>query len=177
MASEKRYLAEIDLSRTSPTDDLEAETESVAVERPPDAARVREVCARFVGEIMQTPPVYSAIWVDGKRSYNLARGGEAAVLPARPVAIHSIDIVSFAWPMLTLDVRCGKGTYIRSLARDLGRALHTGGVLTALRRTASGEFKADGARDPRSITKGLEQSDLLDMPTASAITPDADADP
>lgn len=176
MASEKRYLAEIDLSRTSPTDDLEAPTEPVAVGEPPSIDAIRAACATFVGRIMQAPPIYSAIWVDGKRSYNLARSGDAAVLPARPVDVHAITIVGYAWPIVTLDILCGKGTYIRSLARDLGRALSTGGVLTSLRRTASGEFRAEGARDPRTITEGLQQADLLDMPTVSTIRPDADAD-
>lgn len=161
MATEKRYVAEVDLAHWSPTDDLEAEPVAAEVFALPTMERVRDACSGFVGEVMQRPPVYSAIWVDGERAYHLARKGEAVALDARPVMIHSIEVKHFDWPKLTLDVRCGKGTYIRSLARDIGRALGCGGMLTALRRTASGEFTVDAARDPRTITEGLNPSELI----------------
>ncbi|MBL8745151.1 MAG: tRNA pseudouridine(55) synthase TruB [Phycisphaerae bacterium] len=163
MASEKRYLAEVDLAHTSPTDDLEAPPVAAVIGSIPSETEVRAACARFVGEVMQTPPVYSAIWVDGERSYDLARRGEGVALAARRVDIHSIDVVRYEWPRLTIDVRCGKGTYIRSLARDLGGALGVGGMLTSLRRTASGRFTEAEARDPSAITQGLVQADLLDV--------------
>jgi tRNA pseudouridine55 synthase len=161
MASEKRYLAEIDLAHTSPTDDLEAEPVPVPDARPPTPDAVRDSLRSFTGSIMQRPPGHSAVWIDGRRSYHLARKGEEVLLSARPVQIHSVDILSYDWPRLTIDVRCGKGTYIRSLARDLGRSLGVGGMLTALRRTASGAYTVEHARDPRTITQGLEPNDLL----------------
>lgn len=165
MATEKRYLAEIDLAHWSPTDDLEAPPVPAEIASVPSRERVLESCAGFVGRVMQRPPVFSAIWVDGERAYDLARAGEEVALAARAVDIHDIQVVDYEWPILKVDVRCGKGTYIRSLARDIGRGLGAGGMLTSLRRTASGSFTADRARDPRTITEGLTQADLIDAAT------------
>ncbi len=162
MAGEKRYVAEVDLGHTSPTDDLEASPVAVEVVSPPTLEQVSAACGGFLGRIMQAPPAHSAVWIDGKRSYHLARQGSAVEPEARPVEVHAIDLLSYEWPRLVLEVRCGKGTYIRSLARDLGRALGTGGMLTALRRTASGSYTVEQARDPRSITQGLQPTDLVE---------------
>ncbi len=168
MASEKRYLAEVDLAHTSPTDDLESERVAAVISAVPTVSQVRAACAGFVGEVMQTPPIYSAIWVNGERSYDLARKGEGVALASRPVSIYSIDVVGYEWPRLTIDVRCGKGTYIRSLARDVGKRLGVGGMLTSLRRTASGSFTVDAARDPGTITEGIGQADLLEVGAGEA---------
>lgn len=168
MDSEKRYLADVDLSRISPTDDLEAPTENVHVAFPPTSERVLAAAASFVGEIMQMPPVHSAVWVCGTRSYHLARKGEPVALAPRQVVIRSIEVLSYDWPMARLDVRCGKGTYIRSLARDLGRALGVGGVLASLRRIESSGFTVDQARDPTTITNGLAEGDLIPLEAISA---------
>lgn len=163
MAGEKRYQADVDLAHTSPTDDLEGALTPVAGTRPPTREEVERACRKFEGVIEQRPPAHSAIWVDGTRSYKLARRGRAVDLPARNVEIHEINVVRYAWPRLTLDVRCGKGTYIRSLARDLGASLGVGGVLAALRRTAVGAFTVDravpldalpGRLDPSALTAG-----------------------
>jgi tRNA pseudouridine55 synthase len=140
MAGRKRYLAEIDLAHTSPTDDLEGGRQAVEGAEAPTEEAVRRACASLVGTISQRPPVHAAVWVDGERSYNLARRGEAVELKVRPVEVYSIDPVEYAWPRLVLDVACGKGTYIRSLARDLGGSLGVGGMLTGLRRTEVGPF-------------------------------------
>lgn len=168
MAREKRYLAEIDLAHTSPTFDLEVTPVPVAGAVAPSAARIGDACRSFVGSIQQVPPVHSAIWVDGRRSYHLARQGIDVVLPPRPVEVHSIDVIDFVWPRLTIDVRCGKGTYIRSLARDIGQALGVGGMLTALCRTTVGRYTLAEARDPTTITQGLEPHDLIAPPEAAA---------
>ena len=96
------------------------------------------MAGRFTGTIMQTPPAYSAIKVAGKRMYDLARRGETVVLEPRPVTIDRIEVVDWRSPLLTLDIVCGKGTYIRSLARDLGAALGCGAHLASLRRTMVG---------------------------------------
>lgn len=181
--SEKRYLATIDLSRSSPTDDLEAEPTSAPAlaDRafvPPDTARIDAVLrARFTGVIQQTPPAHSAVWVDGERAYRLARAGRDAGLRARPVTIHSIAIVEYAFPLLTLDVRCGKGTYIRSIARDLGPMIHQDlrGVLTALTRTAVGPFTIEQAVGPDALRDRIEPEDLLPMPASVPVRSAASA--
>jgi tRNA pseudouridine55 synthase len=162
MAQEKRYRAQVDLAHVSPTDDLEAPPAPVEVATPPERSAVESACARFVGRIMQVPPAHSAVWVDGTRSYHLARRGEAVGLPPRPVEVREVAVLTYDWPILTIDVRCGKGTYIRALARDIGAALGTGGMLASLRRTASGGYTDATAIDPRTITQGLEAGDLLE---------------
>ena len=145
MAGVKGYLTTVDLSQVSTTDDLEGEKTEMVPESIPTLAEVEAACAKWVGDVMQAPPPYSAIKVNGQRAYALARKGEEVVLPARPIRIDSIEIVSYDWPMLTIDVVCGKGTYIRSLGRDIGRELGAGGMLTALRRTRVGRFTLDQA--------------------------------
>lgn len=160
MAGEKRYEAEVDLAHTSPTDDLEGALTPVAASSPPTRDEVEAACGRFVGVIEQRPPAHSAIWVDGTRSYELARRGREVNLPARPVEVHEVSVVRYAWPRLMLDVRCGKGTYIRSLARDLGASMGVGGVLTSLRRTAVGEFTVDRAVPLDAVPARLDPSAL-----------------
>lgn len=164
MAGEKRYDTTIDLSRTSPTDDLEAETTDIPVETPPTRADIEAALTRFVGEIQQRPPAHSAMKVDGKRAYELARAGQLTQLEPRPVTIHAIDIIDYTWPTLTLDIRCGKGTYIRSLARDIGQHLKTGGVLTALRRTQVGQFTIQQSIPLQDLPRTLSPHDLPPVP-------------
>lgn len=161
MDTDKRYRAVVDLANTSPTDDLEGELTPVNVAQPPDEAAVRRAIAGFVGEIQQVPPVHSAIWVDGVRSYHLARRGEAVELKARTVRIDRIDVLSYAWPRLEIEVACGKGTYIRSLARDVGAAMDVGGVLTGLVRTAVGPYEVTAARSVESLDGGIHAADLM----------------
>lgn len=145
MAGVKGYLTTVDLSQTSTTDDLEGERTVFDVEIIPTYEQIEQACEKWVGEVMQKPPPYSAIKVNGKRAYALARQGEEVDLKARPIHIQSIEIVSYDWPMLSIDVVCGKGTYIRSLGRDIGAELGVGGMLTALRRTRVGQFTLEQA--------------------------------
>ncbi len=147
MDGQKRYTATVDLANRSPTDDLEGELEPVGVDQPPARDDVEKALESFTGPIMQIPPAHSAVWVDGKRAYHLARAGENPDIKARPVVIESIEILEYEWPRLVLDVRCGKGTYIRSLARDVGLELGTGGVLAGLVRTESSGFTLDQCAD------------------------------
>lgn len=173
MADEKEYAARIDLSQWSPTDDLERTAEPnppVAPEDVPTRERLERVLAeRFTGVIRQRPPDFSAIWVDGKRAYRLARSGRETKMVERPVIIHELKIVEYAWPLLTIDVRCGKGTYIRSMARDIGLAL-TGNpaVLIGLRRTSIGAFRVENATELEALPDVLTPADLLDPPVAVA---------
>lgn len=164
MAGEKRYLAEIDLAHTSPTDDREAEPEPTPGVREAPRGEVDTMLQRFVGRIEQAPPAHSAMKVGGKRAYELARAGKLDRLEPRPVEIHAISVASYEWPRLVVDVRCGKGTYIRSLARDVGRALGTGGMLWNLRRTAVGRFRVAEATPMASLPRTLSVRDLRSTP-------------
>ena len=168
MAGVKGYLTTIDLSQTSTTDDLEGERTAFEVESSPTREDVEQACAKWVGDVMQKPPPYSAIKVNGKRAYALARKGEEVDLKARPIRIDSIKIVSYDWPMLTIDVVCGKGTYIRSLGRDIGAEIGIGGMLTALRRTRVGQFTLEQSMtldevpnpfDPLTVNMDLVEQD------------------
>lgn len=122
------------------TDDLEGEV-TVRSDRRPAQSEIEEVLPRFTGEIMQAPPAFSAIKVDGERAYDLARAGEAVELAERPVTIEALRLVEAPDPdHATFEVTCGKGTYIRSLARDMARALGTVAHVSMLRRIAVGPF-------------------------------------
>ena len=143
MGQPKEYVAEIDLSRWSVTDDHESEAIAVEDPRVPDLARIYEVVRAFTGVIEQTPPAHSAIWVAGERAYDVARRGESPEVRARPVRIDEIEVLEYAFPILRVRVSCGRGTYIRSLARDMGRDLSGGGMLHSLRRTRVGVFAAE----------------------------------
>lgn len=146
MATEKRYFAEVDFSGFSSTDDLEGEFAPVVAAHPPTREQLIAACRLFEGEIEQRPPMFSAVHVGGERAHHLARKGALVDRPsARRVVIHSIDVQAFAWPIAALDVHCGKGVYIRSLARDLGVALGVGGMLRSLRRTRVGVYTLDQA--------------------------------
>jgi tRNA pseudouridine55 synthase len=157
-AAPKRYLAEVDLSAFTTTDDAEGEREEIAVEAPPDVEAVQQACRGFEGEIDQRPPVFSAVHIEGQRAYEKARKGELTERPAaKRVRIDAVDVVDYAWPIATLDVRSGKGVYIRSLARDLGERLGTGGTLRSLRRTAVGEYTIDRATPLDDLPERAEE--------------------
>jgi len=144
MRSPKTYRAEALLGVSTTTDDAEGEI----LERHPVSvtrSTVEEALQAFVGNIDQVPPRYSAIKRQGKRLYQLARQGIEVDVPAREVRIHGITLQVWDPPVVCFEVRCGPGTYIRALARDLGQALGCGAHLTALRRTASGQFSAADA--------------------------------
>lgn len=164
MAGRKRYEARIDLSRVSTTDDLEGELRTVEVCDPPMRGRIEEMLRAFTGEIMQRPPAHSAIWIDGERAYDLARAGKDPQMVLRPVHVESIDVLGYEWPLLTLDIRCGKGTYIRSMARDIGAALGVGGVLAGLRRTEVAPFSIEQAMALDDVPDPLTADRLLAVP-------------
>jgi len=161
MGGVKGYLTTVDLSMNSTTDDLEGEKTTIIPQTIPTSQDIERACLQWTGEVMQRPPPYSAIKVNGQRAYALARKGHQVVLEPRPVTIDSIKLVEYHWPMLTIEVVCGKGTYIRSLGRDIGAHLGAGGMLTALRRTRVGRFTLDEAipldevpnpYDPKTVT-------------------------
>ncbi|HEX3313616.1 MAG TPA: tRNA pseudouridine(55) synthase TruB, partial [Gemmataceae bacterium] len=139
-AQTKVYRAVVTLGATTSTDDSEGEPQPIADAVAPERATVERVLGEFLGTIQQVPPAYSAAHVEGQRAYRLARRGECVELAPRAVRIDRIDIEDFAYPRLDIEIACGKGTYIRSLARDLGQRLGTGGYLSSLRRTRIGVF-------------------------------------
>lgn len=163
MIGEKQYVAEVDLSRTSTTDDREGEFTEVIPEHLPTPADIEAACQRFTGVIQQTPPAYSAMKIGGQRAYKIARKGGTPEMKPRPVEIHEITVLEYAWPIVKIDIRCGKGTYIRSLARDLGGALGAGGMLLSLRRTRVGRWTIEQSQTLDDLPGELRQTDLLSM--------------
>ena len=148
MGQEKEYFAEITFGGTTPSYDLESEIDATYPTEHITAAAITEILPQFQGEIQQYPPIFSAIKQGGVRMYEKARAGEEVIVESRTVYIDEMEILSFSDNVLKLRVLCGKGTYIRSLAHDLGKALHSGAHLSALRRTKIGPFAADGAKNP-----------------------------
>lgn len=141
----KVYRAGIVLGATSDTDDADGTITPQPSAKEPTRDDVDRALALFVGTIEQTPPAYSAAKVSGRRAYDLARRGQEVDLTPRTIVIHQIVVNAFTYPHLDIEVRCGKGTYIRSLARDLGVKLGCGGYIASLRRLEVGWFKEDDA--------------------------------
>jgi tRNA pseudouridine55 synthase len=145
MDTEKRYTAQIALGAMTDTDDSLGEIVDEASVPQLDPSDIEAALSRFQGALRQTPPVYSAIKSDGEPLYKKARRGEPVNPAPREVVIHQIRLVGFSNNEIDIDVRCGKGTYIRALARDLGRALGTLGHLSALRRLETSGFSVEDA--------------------------------
>ena len=140
MDSPKQYLARAKLGATTATDDLESPEVPGEVKEIPTLGQVIHALGTFVGKIRQMPPQFSALKVEGRRAYDLARKGEDVVLQAREVEVYGIAEVDYAWPYVSFLVDSGRGTYIRSIARDLGQTLGVGGYLRGLRRNSVGKF-------------------------------------
>lgn len=166
----KEYRAVVRLGFATATDDAEGERVGASVPVALAEAVVREACGRLVGEIRQVPPAYSAKHVGGRRLHELARAGIAVERSPSAVTVHALDVVAFAADRVTLDVRCSPGTYVRALARDLGKDLGCGGHLESLRRTRTGPFGLEGSvswegLDPFPAGKLTPMSALLtEMP-------------
>ena len=137
----KEYIATIRLGATTPSFDLETEIDATYPYEHITEDMVREVLPRFTGHIMQVPPVYSAVKVDGKRAYKYARKGAEVELKAKPLVIEELEMLPSELPELRLRIVCSKGTYIRALTRDIGKALGSGAHLTALCRTRVGSIR------------------------------------
>jgi tRNA pseudouridine55 synthase len=142
--ADKQYIAQVSFGATSTTDDLEGEITPTG-SPPPAPADLQRAASALVGRIQQTPPAYSAVHVAGQRAYKLARAGKPVELTARSVEVHAIELLEFAGSTARLRIDCGKGVYIRALARDLGRALGCGAYCSALTRTRIGHFTLDAA--------------------------------
>lgn len=144
-AESKVYTGTIKLGVTTPTYDTESEENQIFSTQHITEELIHETTKQFRGEIDQLPPAHSAVKVDGKRLYELARAGKEVELKPRRIAIYGFQITKIDMPFVEFEVHCGKGTYIRSLAHDFGKALNSGGYLTALRRTKIGDFSVDNA--------------------------------
>jgi tRNA pseudouridine55 synthase len=181
MGHNKRYRAVVRLGEVTPTYDAESEVterRSVRVTR----AEVEDALAQFRGPIRQIPPMYSAVRVKGQRLYKLARRGQQVERPPRDVTLHQLELVTWASPDVTLDVTCSAGTYIRTLAHDLGETLGCGAHLAALTRTASGPFTLAQshtldalralAEDGRLATALLPPTAALSDIPAAVLTPE-----
>jgi len=147
----KRYRSVFLLGRRSETEDIEGEVTLVPDDPIPTREQIEAAAGRFIGRIEQRPPAFSALKIRGRPAYQLARQGRLVELAPRPVEIHRIEVVAYRYPELTLAVACGGGTYIRSLGRDLAHALGASAVMSALTRSAVGDFTLDGAVDPGEL--------------------------
>ena len=156
---DKTYEVELTLGQTSTTGDKEGEISEVSGEVP-DSETVTNVISSFVGEIVQIPPIYSAIKIDGKRAYELARAGKEVVMAPRKVTIYFIEQVEYDYPKVLFTTRVGSGTYIRSLSVDIGEKLETGAYMSNLRRTSIGDSSIEQAYAISDINPELLQKIL-----------------
>ncbi len=149
---DKTYIADLKFGYTSSTGDSEGTIEQWAGSKEQGKGAVVNVLQQFVGEIKQIPPAFSALKVNGKRAYELAREGKEVKLEPRTAIIHSIDLLQFAWPSAQIRCHVGSGTYIRTLAEDIGVQLGAGAYLTDLRRTEVDIWNVDDAIEPKMIS-------------------------
>ena len=157
----KEYVATLELGATTPSFDLELPVDAVFEVQHINRELVDKVISGFVGEIWQTPPVYSAVKVDGKRAYDYARDGQDIELKSKLLVIDEIEVLDFSLPILKIRVVCSKGTYIRALARDIGLALGSGAHLTALERTRIGDVKLEDCKEIEDMLLFVEEDILL----------------
>ncbi len=149
----KEYIAELRLGATTPSYDLETEVDREFPWEHITREEIEAVLPEFRGRLMQVPPIYSAVKIDGKRAYKFARKGEEVELKAKPLEISEMELMSYDAPTLRIRVVCSKGTYIRALARDIGEKLGCGAHLTGLRRTRVGDVRIE---DCMSVEAALE---------------------
>ena len=170
-ASDKRYQAIIRLGST--TDTFDADGKMTQSPAPVDVTEQQfdKVLNTFVGEIEQTPPPYSAVKVQGRKAYELAREGEEVELAPRKITVHHLEVLEWAPPEVVIDVHCSSGTYVRSLANDLGNALGCGAYLVGLRRTKSGRFSLREATPLRKLQEAFHAGNWYQflIPAAEAL--------
>ena len=152
----KEYTGTFSIGATTPSYDLETEVNETFSINHITEALLKETTKQFLGEIQQKPPIFSAIKKDGKRLYELARKGETTEIKARAVTVSEFEITNINLPKVDFRVVCSKGTYIRSLAYDFGKALHSGAHLSALRRTKIGDFSVEKSASIESFIESLK---------------------
>lgn len=161
----KRYVGTFLLGRRSASDDIESEVEELLAPPIPTRAELDEAATRFLGTIDQRPPIFSALKFEGKRAYELARRGKPVELAPRPITIHGLEIVEYEYPTLKIDLRCSGGTYVRAVGRDLAESLGTAAVMSALVRTAVGNF---------TIERALQLEELNEQTLLERLVPPAE---
>ena len=160
----KEYTATLQLGATTPSYDMEHEVDETYPVEHITRELIEEILHQFVGDIQQVPPQYSAVKIDGKRAYKLKRKGNEVELKPKTVRVDEIELTSYDVDKQQLSIRvvCGKGTYIRSLARDIGRALGSGAYLTALCRTQVGNIRLEDCIEMDAFPAWLEQQEIED---------------
>ena len=171
VSDQKGYEAMIRFGSVSDTYDGDGKVVQTGHEAPEDEEEIMDAMSDFLGEIVQVPPAYSAIKIHGQRAYDLARKGQEVNLNARKVTIYSFDFIEYARPDLTADISCSSGTYIRSIAHDLGQKLGCGAYLSGLRRTLSGNFSLRDAVPLATLQKSFEEGNWYQylIPAAEAL--------
>lgn len=156
----KEYVADIMLGATTASFDMEHPVNAIYPYEHITEEMLCEVLKKFTGEVLQRPPLFSACKVEGERAYKLARSGSDMQLAPKPVRIEEIELLAFEPPKITIRVVCGKGTYIRSLARDIGEELQSGAYLTRLERTRIGDIRIENCINPDDFKTWLEKQNL-----------------
>ena len=154
----KEYVADLMLGATTPSFDLEHPVDATYPYEHITPELIKETLPRFIGDIAQRPPLFSACKVDGTRAYKLARDGSDMELAPKQIRIDEIELIACELPKITIRVVCGKGTYIRSLARDIGEALGSGAHLTRLERTRIGDVRIEQCINPENFQTWLEEA-------------------
>jgi tRNA pseudouridine55 synthase len=164
----KTYVATFLLGRSSPTEDIDGPVTELPNAPAPEPAQIEAAVQKFVGRIQQRPPAYSAVRLGGRRAYELARKGHQPELERREVEVYRMEVRSYAYPELTLEIQCSSGTYVRSLGRDLAESLGTAAVMSALVRTSIGQFRIEDALPPERLNADSISQHLL--PAADAVS-------
>ena len=152
----KEYIATLKIGATTPSFDMETDEDSAADFSHVNKIFFEDTCLKFIGETNQIPPVFSAVKVNGKRAFDYAREGKNLKLQAKKIVIKTIETVAFEPPFVKIKIVCSKGTYIRALARDIGKELKCGAYLSGLRRTRIGEFNVEDAGEIDFFIKNLD---------------------
>ena len=158
--ADKEYVSTFEFGSHSDTDDADGTITKLSHNSPIDKELLQETLNSFHGSIMQIPPIYSAVRVGGQRSYKNARSGKNIKLLPRPVLIDKIDLINYAYPEATFNIKCSKGTYIRSLARDLGKACGSAGYVRKLRRTKIGSIDINRSITVAEVENRSKKGDL-----------------
>jgi len=161
-AGEKEYIATLKLGATTPSFDLETEEDATYDTGHITEALFRETVQQFIGTIEQVPPEYSAVKVEGQRAYDLARKGKTVELKPKILVVKEIEVLKFDIPETKLRIVCGKGTYIRALARDIGQALNSGAYLTGLQRTRVGDYTLENAQQIEEFLQSLKTLEIAE---------------
>lgn len=164
---DKEYEATLHLGATTASYDMEHQENATFPTEHITRELVEHTLRKFEGDILQIPPIYSACKIEGTHAYHLARRGKEVNLKPKQLHIYSIELLEYSMPDIRIRVHCGKGTYIRALARDIGEALGSGAYLTALRRTRIGQYTADKSMNPENIGEWLANTDV-EIPDVSS---------